>query len=121
MVGRRPNRGRLEILLTILTVLYLRGGEMSVTRIMYAANLNWNSLTGSLDYLDRCGAIAVHRDRVTLRTRVTLTEKGKSCLGHIMELNKILRVVGAILKESNIIFVRPSERLALPIFEEGEG
>jgi len=71
----KGKRGPIETYLSILVVLAVKG-ELPMTRVMYAANLSWNTLADNLDYLVACGVIRVDRDRITGRTSVALTDKG---------------------------------------------
>ena len=92
-------RGHIETYLAILVALAMKG-ELPITRVMYAANLSWNSLTENLDYLVACGVIRVDRDRVTGRTSVALTDRGAKCLEHILELNKLLHFLPEALERT---------------------
>jgi predicted transcriptional regulator len=66
-------------------------GEKRPTRIMYATNLSWNSLKGTLDILVNKGY--VDEDQVTDRNKkYSITAKGHEVLGYYDRLESLVQV-----------------------------
>ncbi|TFH15135.1 hypothetical protein E4H04_08950 [Candidatus Bathyarchaeota archaeon] len=84
-----PRRSSFQIAIDVLTV--IGEGEKRPTRIMYATNLSWNSLKGTLDILVNKGY--VDEDQVTDRNKkYSITAKGHEVLGYYDRLESLVQV-----------------------------
>jgi len=84
-----PRRSSFQIAIDVLTV--IGEGEKRPTRIMYATNLSWNSLKGTLDILVNKGY--VDEDQVTDRNKkYSITTKGHEVLGYYDRLESLVQV-----------------------------
>lgn len=66
-------------------------GEQRPTRIMYASNLSWNSLKGTLDILVGKGYV----DEMFVnkkQKRYTITQRGVDVLGYYSRLETLVQV-----------------------------
>ena len=82
-------RSGFQIAVDVLTV--IGEGEDRPTRIMYASNLSWNSLKGTLDILVGKGYV----DEMFLnqkQRRYSITTKGKDVLGYYSRLESMVQV-----------------------------
>ena len=82
-------RSSFQIAVDVLTV--IGEGEQRPTRIMYASNLSWNSLRGTLDILVGKGYV----DEMFLnkkQKRYSITMKGKDVLGYYNRLESLVQV-----------------------------
>ena len=82
-------RSGFQIAVDVLTV--IGEGEDRPTRIMYASNLSWNSLRGTLELLVAKGY--VDEALVNLkRKRYSITGKGRDVLGYYDRLGTLVKV-----------------------------
>ncbi len=82
-------RSSFQIAVDVLTV--IGEGEQRPTRIMYASNLSWNSLRGTLDILVGKGYV----DEMFLNQkhkRYSITTKGQDVLGYYNRLESLVQV-----------------------------
>ena len=82
-------RSSFQIAVDVLTV--IKNGEDRPTRIMYASNLSWNSLRGTLDTLVRKGYV----DEMYLnqkQKRYSVTNKGRDVLNYYTRLESLVQV-----------------------------
>ncbi len=82
-------RSSFQIAVDVLTV--IGEGEQRPTRIMYASNLSWNSLRGTLDILVGKGYV----DEMFLnqkQKRYSITTKGQDVLGYYNRLESLVQV-----------------------------
>ena len=88
------HRSKLEITLIVLSL--VRDGVDKPTRIMYAANLSWNSVQSILCNLVRQGLlreVELIKGKRTLR-RYNIVEKGLSVLRYFEEAPALIDVKG---------------------------
>ena len=84
-----PRRSSFQIAIDVLTV--IGEGEQRPTRIMYATNLSWNSLKGTLEILVNKGY--VDEDHVSERNKkYSITAKGREVLGYYDRLESLVQV-----------------------------
>lgn len=84
-----PRRSSFQIAIDVLSV--IGEGEKRPTRIMYASNLSWNSLRGTLDLLVDKGY--VDEDYVSDRNKkYSITAKGREVLGYYDRLESLVQV-----------------------------
>jgi predicted transcriptional regulator len=84
-----PRRSSFQIAIDVLTV--IGEGEKRPTRIMYASNLSWNSLRGTLDLLVDKGY--VDEDFISKRNKkYSITAKGREVLGYYDRLESLVQV-----------------------------
>ena len=82
-------RSGFQIAVDVLTV--IGEGEDRPTRIMYASNLSWNSLRGTLDLLVAKGYV----DEVLMnqrKKRYSITGKGREVLSYYDRLETLVQV-----------------------------
>ncbi len=82
-------RSGFQIAVDVLTV--IGEGEDRPTRIMYASNLSWNSLRGTIDILVGKGYV----DEMFLnekQKRYSITSKGRDVLGYYNRLESLVQV-----------------------------
>lgn len=82
-------RSGFQIAVDVLTT--IGEGEERPTRIMYASNLSWNSLKGTLDILVGKGYV----DETFLnqkQKRYSITKKGQDVLGYYNRLESLVQV-----------------------------
>ncbi len=82
-------RSSFQIAVDVLTV--IGKGEERPTRIMYASNLSWNSLKGTLDTLVGKGYV----DEVSMnqkQKRYTISSKGRDVLSYYNKLETLVQV-----------------------------
>ena len=82
-------RSSFQIAVDVLTV--INKGEDRPTRIMYASNLSWNSLKGTLDTLVGKGYV----DEVSMNAkqkRYSISTKGKDVLSYYERLESLVQV-----------------------------
>ncbi len=82
-------RSGFQIAVDVLTV--ISEGEQRPTRIMYASNLSWNSLKGTLDILVGKGYV----DEMFVnkkQKRYTITQRGVDVLGYYSRLETLVQV-----------------------------
>jgi predicted transcriptional regulator len=82
-------RSGFQIAVDVLTV--IGEGEDRPTRIMYASNLSWNSLRGTIDILVGKGYV----DEMFLnekQKRYSITSKGSDVLGYYNRLESLVQV-----------------------------
>ena len=82
-------RSGFQIAVDVLTV--IGEGEQRPTRIMYASNLSWNSLRGTLSILVSKGYV----DEMFINTkqkRYSITPKGRDVLGYYNRLESLVHV-----------------------------
>ncbi|RLG97189.1 hypothetical protein DRO27_00600 [Candidatus Bathyarchaeota archaeon] len=82
-------RSGFQIAVDVLTV--IGEGEDRPTRIMYASNLSWNSLRGTLDLLVAKGYVdeALMNQR---KKRYSITGKGRDVLSYYDRLETLIQV-----------------------------
>jgi len=82
-------RSGFQIAVDVLTV--IGEGEDRPTRIMYASNLSWNSLRGTLDLLVTKGYVdeALMNQR---KKRYSITGKGRDVLSYYDRLETLVQV-----------------------------
>lgn len=82
-------RSGFQIAVDVLTV--IGEGEDRPTRIMYASNLSWNSLRGTLDLLVAKGYVdeALMNQR---KKRYSITGKGREVLSYYDRLETLVQV-----------------------------
>lgn len=82
-------RSGFQIAVDVLTV--IGEGEDRPTRIMYASNLSWNSLRGTLDLLVSKGYVdeALMNQR---KKRYSITGKGRDVLSYYDRLETLVQV-----------------------------
>ena len=84
-----PRRSSFQIAIDVLTV--IGDGEERPTRIMYASNLSWNSLKGTLELLVNKGY--VNEERISSRVKkYSITKKGHEVLGYYDRLESLVHV-----------------------------
>ena len=84
-----PRRSSFQIAIDVLTV--ISEGEERPTRIMYASNLSWNSLKGTLELLVDKGY--VDEEEVSDRVKkYSITAKGREVLGYYDRLESLVQV-----------------------------
>jgi predicted transcriptional regulator len=85
-------RSKLDIMLTVLKA--IRGGMHKPTRIMYSANMSWNSTQRVFDDLAQQDLIYVVEEPGTKRAkkRYHITEKGMNVLEYFEGAKNLLRV-----------------------------
>jgi predicted transcriptional regulator len=85
-------RSKLDIMITVLKS--IRGGMDKPTRIMYAANMSWNSTQKVFADLLRQELIHITEEPGTKRAkkRYHLTDKGMNVLEYFQGANSILNV-----------------------------
>jgi predicted transcriptional regulator len=82
-------RSSFQIAVDVLTV--IGKGEERPTRIMYASNLSWNSLKGTLDTLVGKGYV----DEMSMnqkQKRYTISSKGRDVLSYYNQLESLVQV-----------------------------
>ena len=82
-------RSSFQIAVDVLTV--IGKGEERPTRIMYASNLSWNSLKGTLDTLVGKGYV----DEMYMnqkQKRYTISSKGRDVLSYYNQLETLVQV-----------------------------
>ncbi len=82
-------RSSFQIAVDVLTV--IGKGEKRPTRIMYASNLSWNSLKGTLDTLVGKGYV----DEVSMnqkQKRYSISSKGRDVLSYYTRLESLVQV-----------------------------
>lgn len=82
-------RSSFQIAVDVLTV--IGKGEQRPTRIMYASNLSWNSLKGTLDTLVGKGYV----DEVSMnqkQRRYSISSKGRDVLSYYTRLESLVQV-----------------------------
>ena len=82
-------RSSFQIAVDVLTV--ISRGEERPTRIMYASNLSWNSLKGTLDTLVGKGYV----DEVSMnqkQKRYSISSKGRDVLSYYTRLESLVQV-----------------------------
>lgn len=83
-----PHRSSFQIALDILTV--IGEGEKKPTRIMYAANLNWNSMSDTLGLLVDKGYI--DENYISKRNKkYSITLKGREPLGYYNQIESLVQ------------------------------
>ena len=84
-----PRRSSFQIAIDVLSV--IGEGEKRPTRIMYASNLNWDSLKNTLDLLVDKGY--VDEDYLSERNRkYSITNKGREVLGYYNRIESLVQV-----------------------------
>ena len=83
-----PRRSSFQIALDVLTA--IGEGEKKPTRIMYAVNLNWNSMNDTPDLLVDKGY--VDEDYISQRKKkYSITTKGREALGYYNKLESLVQ------------------------------
>ena len=82
-----PRRSRLEILIDVLRA--INKGIDKPTRIMYKANLSWNSLTGALDSLLEQDLIM--KKGGDMHNTYEIADKGKQIVNFFDELRTVIQ------------------------------
>ena len=82
-------RSSFQIAVDVLEV--IAEGEARPTRIMYASNLSWNSLKGTLDVLVNKGYVdeMYHNQK---QRRYAITTKGRDVLSYYSRLETMVQV-----------------------------
>ena len=86
-------RSKLDIQLDVLNA--VREGEDKPTRIMYAANMSWNSMKKILDRLVDGGLLSVISTTggKLVRRRYEITEKGISVLNYLEGAKELMDII----------------------------
>ncbi len=85
-------RSKLDIMLTVLKV--IQGGMNKPTRIMYAANMSWNSTQKVFADLTRQELIYITEEQGAKRSkkRYHLTDKGMNVLDYFQGASSLLNI-----------------------------
>jgi len=91
-----PRRSRFEIYVDVLTE--INNGVNLPTKIMYGANMSWNTLMETLEMLKAQGFIEEHTidGKKRSRRRYTLTGKGNKVLSYLKKVKEILEPEAAV-------------------------
>ena len=91
-----PRRSRFEIYVDVLTE--INNGVNLPTKIMYGANMSWNTLMETLEMLKAQGFIEEHTidGNKRSRRRYTLTGKGNKVLSYLKKVKEILETEEAV-------------------------